>query len=67
MDPLGHDPDFLGVPVSNPQADVRLMDDLLKVDGATVIPYCHFSLVMSRSRRLARWVAWDIDITTLRP
>ncbi|MGO1727957.1 MAG: DNA/RNA non-specific endonuclease [Glutamicibacter ardleyensis] len=30
-------------------------------DGSNVIPYTHFSLSLSKSRRLARWVAWNID------
>ena len=30
-----------------------------------VLTYTHFSLVLSRSRRLTRWVAWNIDGETL--
>ena len=31
-----------------------------------MIPYTHFSLAMSRSRRFARWVAWNIDGAAIR-
>lgn len=30
-------------------------------EGGTVLPYTHFSLTMSVSRRFAYWVAWNID------
>ena len=36
-------------------------NDLLVVDNETVFHYTHFSLAMSRERKLARWVAWNID------
>jgi endonuclease G len=43
-------------------------DDLFRTaDGGAVLDYEHFSLAMSRSRRMARWVAWNIDGTTRRP
>lgn len=41
-------------------------NDLLRVDGETVFHYTHFSLAMSRSRKLALWVAWNIDGSALR-
>ncbi len=42
------------------------MDDAVLVDGDPVVPYTHFSLTMSASRRLARWVAWNVDGTAMR-
>ncbi|MGO1544496.1 MAG: DNA/RNA non-specific endonuclease [Gulosibacter sp.] len=54
----GFDEAFLSEPVAVPSgAD----SDAPEVDGSVVIPYTHFSLQMSGERRLARWVAWNID------
>jgi len=49
-----YDEQFLGVPVPVP------------ISGP-VWDYTHFSLSMSPERRLARWVAWNIDGLTLFP
>ncbi len=57
----GFDRDFLPFPVDLPLPHPGIADDLTPVPGGTVLPYTHFSLAMSRSRRLARWVAWNID------
>lgn len=63
----GYDAGFLGSPVPLPAAaDAGVDSDLLVVAGTTVIPYTHFSLAMSRSRRFARWVAWNIDGAAIR-
>lgn len=35
--------------------------DLLVVDGQVELRYMHFSVAMHAHRRLARWVAWNID------
>ncbi len=43
-----------------------LQDDTVRLDGSEVIPYTHFSLALSKSRRFARWVAWNIDGGTLK-
>ncbi|WP_404785199.1 DNA/RNA non-specific endonuclease [Altericista sp. CCNU0014] len=59
---LGYAETFLGEAIAVPQAATdAVRDDLLEIDGQTVIPYTHFSLAMSRSRRFARWVAWNVD------
>lgn len=50
-----YDEQFLGVPVLAPD------------DGTTRWDYTHFSLEMSAARRLARWVAWNIDGMRLFP
>lgn len=53
--------DFLGVRVDLPVLDDSLRDDAVAWEGVDAIPYTHFSLALSRSRRLARWVGWNID------
>lgn len=58
---MGFDTDFLGTPVGLPSLDSSIQDDALLWNGAAAIPYTHFSLSMSQSRRFARWVAWNID------
>jgi endonuclease G len=59
---LGYLPTFVGSPIPLPTpANGETRDDLLEAGGHTVIDYMHFSLAMSRSRRFARWVAWNID------
>ena len=62
-DRTGYDPLFIGPRVEAP----RLLDaaDALLLNDAPVIHYMRFSLSLSRSRKLARWVAWNIDGSTL--
>ena len=60
----GYDPAFLGVDVPQPSAG-DLSADLVEGPDGPVLTYTHFSLVLSRSRRLTRWVAWNIDGATL--
>lgn len=62
----GYDAGFLTTPVAVPALDPDLAADAVEVDGNPVIPYTHFSLTMSTSRRLARWVAWNVDGTSMR-
>ena len=62
-----YDVQFLGVPVAAPVVSGDAAADVLDVGGTTQWDYTHFSLVMSRSRRLARWVGWHIDGTALFP
>jgi endonuclease G len=60
--PAGYDRDFLGDPVDVPQPGARFQDDVAPTtDGGTVVRHTHFSLQMSRGRRFAFWVAWNID------
>lgn len=59
---LGYSPTFIGQSVPLPaSASDEVKADLLDVGGETVFDYTHFSLAMSRSRRFARWVSWNID------
>src|SRR4051812_33460178 len=62
-DRQGYDPNFIGIRVETPTAlDAT---DAVEIDGSPVIRYTRFSLGLSRSRKLARWVAWNIDGATL--
>jgi endonuclease G len=60
----GYDPAFVGARVGPPSG----IDpgDAVLVDGSPIVDYTHFSLELSKSRRLCRWVAWNIDGATLR-
>ena len=60
----GYDAAFLGTDVPPPGPGIHA-DDLVELDGSPELTYAHFSLVLSRSRRLTRWVAWNIDGSTL--
>lgn len=51
----GYDPDFLDVPLAPP----------VSPEGTHLLDYTHFTLQMHRTRRLASWVAWNIDGLTL--
>ena len=57
----GYDQDFLGVMIAAPEPGERILADILVWGSQTVLPYTHFSLVMSVSQRFAYWVAWNID------
>lgn len=59
-DGSGFDPAFLGVRVNEPEAGAWA-EDLVELHGEKTLRYTHFSVALSRSRRLARWVAWNID------
>lgn len=59
--PLGYSPDFLGPVIRVPRISAEHRDDIYKLKNAQVIHYTHFSLALSVSRRLAYWVAWNID------
>ncbi|KRF37657.1 DNA/RNA endonuclease [Nocardioides sp. Soil805] len=63
---VGYDPDFLSTPVAVPTLDRELVADAVLLDGDPVVPYTHFSLTLSASRRLARWVAWNVDGSAIR-
>ncbi|MFF5790632.1 DNA/RNA non-specific endonuclease [Paeniglutamicibacter sp. NPDC012692] len=57
----GYAPDFLGNRIDVPALDPSIEDDAVRWEGSETIPYTHFSLALSRTRRFARWVAWNID------
>jgi endonuclease G, mitochondrial len=58
---LGFDPNFLTVPVPLPEPTAAHLADAVELDGSPWIPYTHFSVLQSASRRFARAVAWTID------
>jgi endonuclease G len=53
----GYDRDFLGAPLAAPQSP----------DEGAILDYTHFTLQMHPERRLAAWVAWNIDGLRLFP
>lgn len=57
---------FLTVPVDTPALSAANTTKALLLNGSPEIPYTHFSLAMNASRRLAFWVAWNIDGATRR-
>lgn len=64
----GYDRRFLGVNLPVPvAATAAVRNDLVGADGARIAHYTHFSLSIRRSRRLAAFVAWNIDGRITRP
>lgn len=57
----GFDIGFLTAEVAFPELDAKLKDDLVEVEGSPRIPYTHFTVALSETRKLARWVGWNID------
>lgn len=57
----GYDHAFLTAGVPLPEPTAAHLEDAAEVDGSPWIPYTHFSVLQSSSRRLARAVAWNID------
>ncbi|MCD7035662.1 DNA/RNA non-specific endonuclease [Metabacillus sp. GX 13764] len=63
-DAKGYDPDFLGKKNAVPHPDFKadLESDITPVEGGgKVLDYTHFSIVMSKSRRIAFYTAVNID------
>ncbi|WP_217902284.1 DNA/RNA non-specific endonuclease [Siphonobacter sp. BAB-5385] len=58
---LGYNPAFLGPMVTVPDLSTGQQLDAVLLGNSEIIPYTHFSLAMSKSRRFAYWVAWNID------
>lgn len=63
----GFDPHFLSDDTPLPTFSAAASSDVLVTGGSPWLDYTHFSLSMSRSRRVARVVAWNIDGATLVP
>jgi endonuclease G len=64
----GYDPSFIGVSLPLPSGATKTVrDDLIGADGKKVANYTHFSLSMRKSRRLAAFVAWNIDGRITKP
>ena len=63
----GYQLGFIGAEIAAPTPnDQASQQDLLEVNGKTVFDHMHFSLAMSVSRKLSKWVAWNIDGGSLR-
>jgi endonuclease G, mitochondrial len=66
MTPLpGYDPVFLGTDIAFPALSLADQNDAFHVSDSPHLHYMHFSLASSMSRRLAYWVAWNIDGSSL--
>jgi endonuclease G len=65
MADLGYDPSFLDTDIAPPQAPVPGPDDDPAL--ATPLDYVHFTIRMHPERRLAWWVAWNVDGLRLFP
>jgi endonuclease G len=62
---LGYDPRFLGIDLAPPQTPAPGPDENPAL--ATPLDYVHFTVRMHPERRLAWWVAWNIDGLRLFP
>ncbi|WP_343554828.1 DNA/RNA non-specific endonuclease [Pantoea sp.] len=58
---MGYQTDFLGVSVPEPGLSTALKRDAVNFERRQTIPYTHFSVCLSASRRIARYVVWNID------
>jgi len=57
----GFDRNFLDFAVEAPKFTKVRRDDLADLEGDNEIPYCHFSVWLSKQRRYPTCVAWNID------
>jgi endonuclease G len=57
----GYDPDFLGIRIDVAGVPASKKADVVRFDSSDLIPYTHFSVCLSASRRFAHFVAWNID------
>lgn len=57
----GFDAEFLGLSAPMPVMSLSIKRDAVNFGRAQTIPYTHFSVCLSAKRRLARFVAWNID------
>jgi endonuclease G, mitochondrial len=57
----GYDEGFLSRPVPVPKLSTKISNDTFNVNGSPLIHYTHFSVCQSKSKRLPRFVAWNID------
>ncbi|WP_222041761.1 DNA/RNA non-specific endonuclease [Rhizobium laguerreae] len=57
----GYDAGFLGAAVLEPGLSAAQKRDAVNFGRGQTIPYTHFSVCLSAKRRMARYVAWNID------
>lgn len=58
---FGFDVEFLGRTVPPPKPIRTHLEDAVFDDDHPLLRYTHFSILMSRSRKIARYGAWNID------
>lgn len=58
---LGYLPNFLGPVVTLPKLNTANTKDVFKLNNSPHLHYTHFSLALSQARRLAIFVAWNVD------
>lgn len=64
----GYDGRFIGVRLPLPVARTpTLRNDLIGANGDRLAHYTHFSLSIRKSRRMAAFVAWNVDGTITKP
>ena len=65
---LGYDRRFIGVTLPLPVPRTQtLRNDLVGADGERLAHYTHFSLSIRRSRRMAAFVAWNVEGRITKP
>ena len=65
---LGYDRQFIGVNLPLPVAKTQAVrNDLVGADGERIAHYTHFSLAIRRSRRMAAFVAWNLEGRATKP
>ena len=65
---LGYDRRFIGVNLPLPVARTQAVrNDLVGADGERFAHYTHFSLSIRRSRRMAAFVAWNVEGRITKP
>ncbi|MDH4180001.1 MAG: DNA/RNA non-specific endonuclease [Armatimonadota bacterium] len=57
----GYDPNFLGSEISVPELSPAVRAAAVSINGSHLIPYTHFSVCLNKDRRMAYFVAWNID------
>ncbi|MBO9427538.1 DNA/RNA non-specific endonuclease [Labrenzia sp. R4_1] len=57
----GYDADFLGFHAPMPGMSTAIKRDAVNFGRKQTIPYTHFSVCLSAKRRMARFVAWNVD------
>ncbi len=64
---IGYNPNFLSENTVNiPKLSSANAANVYKKDGSSTIDYTHFSLALSKTRRFAYWVAWNIDGSSIK-
>ena len=59
-------PHFLSKKVAFPAVKHEVQNDVYRLHNSPHIPYTHYSVCLSQSRRMARFVAWNIDGANLK-